>query len=80
MKVNRKVEIWTDRKPFVKDGDAINLFSKLTGFDGVEVKYQWQVNKGNAWENIQDANEATYRMTITEENAGWLWRLFADTE
>lgn len=73
--VNRKVEIWTDRKPFVKDGDAINLFSKLTGFDGVEVKYQWQVNKGNGFEDIPGANSDTYTYSASKESLSWTWRL-----
>ena len=35
---------------------------------------KWQVNKGTGWEDIPGSNTDSYRVTITEENAGYRYR------
>ena len=45
------------------------------GFEGYEIKYQWQCDKGEGFENIENANEATYVFEASVETLGYDWRL-----
>lgn len=76
--VAKKIEIWTDRGPVLNDGDIIHLYSKLTGFDGEEVKYQWQCNKGDGYKDVAGATESTYSYSASKESLKWSWRLMVN--
>ena len=57
-------------------GDTVVLTALLTGFDDVDYTLQWfqsadQVN----WTAVPDATRPVYRFPITEENAGYAWRV-----
>ena len=74
--LEKKVTIFTSRRSIMEEGEEINLTSKLEGFeDAEEILYVWKVNKGNGFEEIPGANEATYTFTATEETLTWSWHL-----
>ena len=70
-----KVEIWQDMPSVINDGDVIELHSRLTGFDGLEVKYQWQCDKGDGFEDVEGANEGSWSFEASSESLKWHWKL-----
>lgn len=44
------------------------------GATGMNVKYQWQVNSGSGWSDIEGATEALYRVIATADKDGYLYR------
>ena len=72
----KKVTIFASKWTGTKAGDALALFSILEGFEDTEdIIYQWMVNKGNGFEEIEGADQDTYYFTATEENLNWGWKL-----
>ncbi len=55
---------------------------EIEGLIGDEtITYQWQFSADNAsWIDIGGANDAAYYFTVTEENAGYFWRVVADIQ
>ena len=62
---------WNTSQP----GSKIRISSKLEGFEGCELYYQWMVDKGNGFEAIEGANAADYSFIEDEENIYWAWKL-----
>lgn len=58
-------------------GDEILLWFELIGFEGYEVTFiQWEESlDGIEFFPIEDANEPTYLLIITPENAKHFWRV-----
>ena len=51
-------------------GDVVQVFSKLNGFDGYEVAYQWQWSADSVeWFDLAGATDATLTYALSEENA-----------
>ena len=50
---------------------------KLQGFEGYEIKYQWQCDKhdGTGFQDIAGANEEAYTFQAAVDTLGWDWRL-----
>ena len=72
----KKVTIFSSRTALMTEGETVYLTSKLEGFeDAEEILYVWKVNKGNGFEEIPGANEATYSFAATEETLTWSWHL-----
>jgi uncharacterized protein YgiM (DUF1202 family) len=72
----KKVTIFTSRRSVMQLGEDIHLTSVLEGFEeGIEVKYQWQCDKGNGFEAIPGANGSTYTYQASVETLSWSWRL-----
>ena len=72
----KKVTIFSSRTVLMTEGETVYLTSKLEGFeDAEEILYVWKVNKGNGFEEIPGANEATYTFAATEETLTWSWHL-----
>lgn len=58
-----------------KLGDTITLSAEVSGLDGVAYTMQWQYLVGGEWHDQSGANSSTCQFTLTEENAGYAWRL-----
>ena len=72
----KKVTIFSSRWTKCAPGANLALTSVLEGFeDCEEILYQWMVNKGDGFEEIEGANKDTYYFTATEENLEWGWKL-----
>ena len=74
-KAAKKVYIFTSRKTMVTEGEPIRLTSLLQGFNGLDVDYQWQYDRGEGWENVPNATEPTYTYTADEVTLTYDWRL-----
>ena len=72
---NMKVAIFTSRRTVVAPGETIYLTSKIEGFDGYEIMYQWECDKGDGFENIPGANDAAYSFEASVETLSYDWRL-----
>ena len=72
---NFKVTIFSSRRSVMAPGEPVYLTSKIEGFEGYEIKYQWQCDKGEGFENIENANEATYVFEASVETLSYDWRL-----
>ena len=70
-----KVTIFTSRKAVMTEGESIELTSELEGFDNYEIRYQWECNKGEGFEPVEGANDATFVYAASLETLGWDWRL-----
>ena len=70
----RSVRIFDEGNGEYVLGDTIVLLSKLVGFSD-SVVYQWQVDKGNGWRDINGANGASYHFVYSEDNCSYTWRL-----
>ena len=75
------INIWYEFDGDFNYGTKVIWKSSVDGLkDGQAAKYQWQVDKGNGWEDIDGANADTYEMIVDAENACYTWRLVVDAE
>lgn len=75
--VERQVKITSSRKEVVIENEIITLYSKLIGFDGVNVRYQWQVDRGDGegWVDVEGANGPTHSFVARKDTILYSWRL-----
>ena len=66
------VRILTSFTGVIGYGEQIDLSSEV---DGEVLSYQWECDKGQGFEKIEGANDATYSFTATPESLSWNWRL-----
>ena len=78
----RKVQIKSSRPDVVIEGEIITLYSRLTGFDDVEVHYQWQVDRGEGagWEDVEGANGPEHSFVARKDTILYSWRLTIITD
>lgn len=72
---NFKVTIFSSRRSVMTPGETVYLTSKLEGFEGYEIRYQWQCDKGDGFEDVPDADGDTYSFSASVETLGYDWRL-----
>lgn len=70
-----KVTIFTSRRVVMEEGETVNLTSKIEGFDGYEVLYQWECDQGNGFQPIEAANADSYSYIASAETLSWSWQL-----
>ena len=70
-----KVTIFSSRRTVMTQGEPVYLTSKLEGFDGYEVFYQWECDRGEGFEPIEGANGDTYEFEASAETLSWGWHL-----
>jgi len=80
--VERKVLIKSSRKEVVIEGEIITLYSKLVGFDDVEVHYQWQVDRGDGkgWVDVEGATGPNHQFVARKDTILYSWRLIVSTD
>ena len=78
----RKVQIKSSRQDVVIEGEIITLYSRLTGFDDVEVHYQWQVDRGEGagWEDVEGATGPEHSFVARKDTILYSWRLTIITD
>ena len=78
----RLVQIKSSRKDVVIEGEIITLYSRLIGFDGVEVHYQWQVDRGDGagWEDVEGATGPEHSFVARKDTILYSWRLTITTD
>ena len=78
----RKVQIKSSRKDVVLEGEIITLYSRLIGFEGVEVHYQWQVDRGDGagWEDVEGATGPEHSFVARKDTILYSWRLTITTD
>ena len=81
-KTQRKVLIKSSRGDTVIEGEIITLKSKLVGFDGVEVHYQWQVDRGDGegWVDVEGATGPVHSFVARKDTILYSWRLTISTD
>ena len=70
-----KVTIFTSRRVVMEEGETVNLTSKIEGFDGYEVLYQWECDQGSGFQPIEAANADSYSYIASAESLSWSWQL-----
>ncbi len=72
-----KVTIFSSRSAYMLAGDEVTLTSRIEGFDGYEIMYQWECDRhdGSGFQNVEGANEDTYTFQASAETLSWDWRL-----
>ena len=80
--VKRQVKIRSSRKDVVIEGEIITLYSKLVGFDDVEVHYQWQVDRGDGegWVDVEGATGPNHQFVARKDTILYSWRLIITTD
>ncbi len=75
--VERQVKIRSSRKAEVIRDEIITLSSELIGFDGVEVQYQWQVDRGDGagWVDLEGATGPKHTYVANPVTVLYSWRL-----
>lgn len=78
----REVRIYSSRGEVVTEGDMIELTSVLIGFDGLEVSYQWQVDRGDGegWQDVKGATRWRYVFIADKETIRYNWRLIVTAD
>ena len=73
----RSVIIRSSQGEVVTEGEIIYLTSKLKGFDGLDIAYQWQVDRGDGegWVDVEGANRAKHMFVASRETIQYSWRL-----
>ena len=78
----RQVKIRSSRGDVVIENEIITLTSKLIGFDGVEVHYQWQVDRGDGagWVDVEGATGPDHSFVARKDTILYSWRLTITTD
>ena len=73
----RSVQIRSSQGDVVTEGEIIYLTSKLKGFDGLDIAYQWQVDRGDGqgWVDVEGANRSKHMFVADKETITYSWRL-----
>ena len=73
----RSVQIRSSQGDVVTEGEIIYLTSKLKGFDGLDISYQWQVDRGDGqgWVDVEGANRPKHMFVADRETIQYSWRL-----
>ena len=71
----KKVDIFSSRCTVMTEGDYVLLSSKIEGFDGLDIIYQWECDQGNGFQPVENANNDTYAFRASTESLSWDWRL-----
>ena len=73
----RSVMIRSSQGDVVTEGEIIYLTSKLKGFDGLDIAYQWQVDRGDGagWVDVEGANRSKHMFVADRETITYSWRL-----
>ena len=73
----RTVTIRSSQGDVVTEGEIIYLTSKLKGFDGLDIAYQWQVDRGDGqgWVDVEGANRSKHMFVADKETISYSWRL-----
>lgn len=73
----RSVTIRSSQGDVVTEGEIIYLTSKLKGFDGLDIAYQWQVDRGDGagWVDVEGANRPKHMFVADRETITYSWRL-----
>jgi len=71
----KQVFIKSSARSCMTRGEPVYLTSYLTGFEGCEIYYQWQCDKGNGFQDIPGANSDSYSFSASKETLSYGWRL-----
>ena len=72
-----KVTIFSSRKRVMEVGETVLLTSRIEGFEGYEIRYQWECDKhdGAGFRDVDGANESEYGFSASADSLSWDWRL-----
>ena len=73
----KTVQIVSDAREVMRENELITLRAELSGFDKLNVRYQWECDKkdGNGFIIIEDAISSTYSFPATKETVTYDWRV-----
>ena len=73
----QKVTVFSSRRSVMHVGERIELTSRLEGFEGMALTYQWErdTHDGQGYQPVDGAREASYAFNATAETLRWDWRL-----
>ena len=76
----RSVTIRSSQGEVVTEGEIIYLTSKLKGFDGLDISYQWQVDRGDGkgWVDVEGANRSKHMFVADRDTITYCWRLIVN--
>ena len=71
------MSIFSSQGDVVTEGEIIYLTSVLKGFDGLDVTYQWQVDRddGKGWVDVEGATRDRHMFVASKETIKYSWRL-----
>ena len=73
--VGKIVTIFSSRRTVMTEGEYVLLSSKIEGFEGLDIIYQWECDQGDGFKNVENANSDTYVFRASAESLSWDWRL-----
>lgn len=71
----RSVTIKCEPSSGLKHGDSFVLVCELHGFGKNEVTYQWQLDNGTGWTDIEGATRKKYKAVLTRDAATSTYRV-----
>ena len=71
----KTVAIEADCPEVLRPGDVITLRGVTVGFEGEAPEYQWECDKGQGFETLEEETEATCTFTVSADSLTWRWRL-----
>ncbi len=72
---NCRVQVFSSHDTWIVEGDVIEVWGELSGFDGYTLKFQWQYNNGNGWTDVVGATNLRYAFVATADTVNYNWRL-----
>ena len=74
---NQSVTIFSSHRKSMKVGEYVHLTSRIEGFDGYEIRYQWECDKhdGMGFQDVSGADSSEYSFRASAETLSWDWRL-----
>ena len=70
-----QVSITSSRREVIRKGETIYLTGVVKGADGLDLHYQWECNRGDGFEKVENGNESVYSFTADAQSLSWTWRL-----
>lgn len=74
------VKIRSNLRTQMTEGETVRLTCVVEGLAGRTATYQWQVDKGNGWQDVPDATDSILSFSADRETLAYNWRVIVEAE
>ncbi len=71
---DRSVMVKIDMPSVMEVGSAYRVSAKLSGFENVDYKIEWQYNDGNDWKTLEGETSLKHKVKVTRDSVRYSWR------
>lgn len=71
----RRVIVYSDMGSVIYEGQYVTLYGEISGFERLDVSFQWQFDDGMGWKDVIGANRLTHTYLASQQTINYSWRL-----